>query len=256
MKRIYISTLVLLISTISYSQMGSFAFSVGVPQNDFRENTDAVGFGFDLSVAFPFDDDVPIYGGLDFNYMVYGRNAQREDLVAEIRTGGGTLLGSLDIPLEIVNTNSFFATHAFIRAVAPLDNIQPYAEGLIGFRYISTNTKILDRSSDGRYSDEDDNIIVRKTILDDFIFSYGFGGGFLVKLNDNVFIDLRANFFKGQRAEYFDGTDTEAWTVEFTGSEAAYDPANLQKGDLDFAAEARSSTTDLLVIKFGIAAKF
>jgi len=256
MKRIYTATFALLLVTLSHAQMGSLAFSVGVPQNDFRENTDAVGFGFDLSFAFPFDDDVPIYGGLDFNYMVYGRNAQREDLVAEIRTSTGTLLGQLDIPLEIVNTNSLFATHAFIRAVAPLDNIQPYAEGLVGFRYISTNTKILDRSDDGRYSDEDDNVIVRKTILDDFVFSYGFGGGFLVKLSRNVFIDLRADFFRGQRAQYFDGTDTESWNVEFTGSEAAYDPANLQKGDLDFATEARSSTTDLLVIKFGIAATF
>ena len=236
--------------------MGSLALSLGLPQGDFQENTDATGFGADLSFAFPFQKGVPVYMGIDFNYMVYGRNTQDEDLRADITTAGGTVLGSLDIPLRIVNTNSIFGTHAFVRAVAPLSNIQPYAEGLIGFRYISTNTKILDQSDDNRFSDDDDNVIVRKTILDDWIFSYGFGGGFLIKLKGALFLDLRVNYFLGQRAQFFDGSDTEAWNVQFTGSEAAYDPANLEKGDLDFDAIPRESTTDMLVIKFGITGKF
>ena len=256
MKKLLLATLVLFTSFFSIAQIGSLGFSVGVPRNDFRENTDANGFGFDLSIAFPFQKGVPIYAGIDFNYMVYGRNQQDEDLVAEIRSSQGTLLGQLDIPLRIVNTNSLFGTHAFVRAVAPLSNIQPYIEGLVGFRYISTNTKILDRSNDRRFSDEDDDVIVRKTILDDFVFSYGFGGGLMFKVSSNFFIDLRADYFRGERAQFFDGTDTEAWSVEFTGSEAAYDPANIQQGDLDFSTEARESTTDLLVIKFGVAAKF
>ncbi len=256
MKKLLLITSAIVTAYSGIAQIGSLGFSVGVPRNDFRENTDATGFGFDLSVAFPFQKGVPIYAGLDFNYMVYGRNAENEDLVAEIRSSQGTLLGSLDIPLRIVNTNSLFGTHAFLRAVAPFSDIQPYAEGLIGFRYISTNTKILDRSNDRRFSEEDDDVIVRKTILDDFIFSYGFGGGLMFKVSPNLFVDLRLNYFQGERAQYFDGTDTEAWSVEFTGSEAAYDPSNIQKGDLDFSTEARESTTDLLVIKFGVAAKF
>ncbi len=256
MKKLLLINTLIFISFTGVAQFGSLGFSVGVPRNDFRENTDANGFGFDLTVGFPFQKGVPIYAGLDFNYMVYGRNAQNEDLVAEIISSQGTLLGQLDIPLRIINTNSLFGTHAFIRAVAPLDGIQPYAEGLIGFRYISTNTRIEDRSNDRRFSDDDNDLIVRKTILDDFVFSYGFGGGLMFKVSPNLFIDLRLNYFRGERAQFFDGTDTEAWSVEFTGSDAAYDPANIQKGDLDFSTEARESTTDLLVVKFGVAAKF
>lgn len=243
-----IATCLLLIATISYGQMGSLAISLGFPQNEFQENTDAVGFGLDLSAAMPFQDGVPIYFGLDLNYMIYGRNADHEDLFANVTSSNGTLLTTIEIPLKIVNTNSLFGTHAFIRAVAPFDNVQPYAEGLIGFRYISTNTKILDRSPDRIYSSDDDDVIVRKTVLDDFIFSYGYGGGVMIQLNSVMSLDFRVDFFKGQRAEYFDGTDTEAWSVEFTGA----DPTNIQQGDLDFSTETRKSTTDMLVFKFGV----
>ena len=239
-----------------FAQMGSLALSVGLPQNEFRDNTNATGFGGDLSVAFPFQQGMPLYFGIDFNYMVYGRNVDNEDLSAELRTSDGILLETLTIPLKIVNTNSIFGTHAFMRAVAPFSNVQPYAEALLGFRYISTNTKILDNSTDNRFSDEDDNVIVRKTILGDWIFSYGYGGGFLIKVAPNFFIDLRADYFKGQRAQYFDGEDTESWSVEFTGSAAAYDPSNLEKDDLQFESAPRESSTDLLVLKFGVTGKF
>ena len=245
----------LLISSLSFAQMGSLAVAVGVPQNEFRENTDATGFGVDLSVAFPLQKGFPISFGLDFNYLVYGSNSQNEDLVAEIKTTNGMFIDELIIPLKITNTSSIFGTHAFLRAQVPFELVQPYVEGLVGFRYISTNTKILDRSKDNRYSKENSNVIVRKTVLDDWIFSYGYGGGFMIKVRPDFFLDLRANFFRGQRAEYYDGDDTTAWSVEFVGTNT-YDPETLEKGDLDFETVARESTTDLLVFKFGMAFKF
>ena len=237
------------------AQMGSLALSFGLPQNDFKENTDATGFGGDLSFAFPFQKGTPIYLGLDINYMVYGRNARNEDLFATINDQNGNELARLDIPLRIVNTNSIFGTHAFIRGIIPLELIQPYGEVLFGFRYISTNTKILDRSSDRRWATEDDSdVIARETVLDDWLLSYGFGGGFLIKVGSNFFIDLRADFFKGQRAEYFDGEDTESWDVTFSGS--GFDEATVTGDDLTFDTQPRESTTDLLVLKFGVAMKF
>lgn len=255
MKKLLLTTFLAFGSFFCFSQMGTLALSVGIPQNSFRENTDAVGAGFDLSLAFPFQKGVPIYLGGDINYMVYGRNSSDEDLSAEIRDSNGNLIDELIIPLRIVNTNSIFGTHAFMRAVAPFELIQPYVEGLVGFRYISTSTKILDRSDDGRYSEEEDsNVISRKTVLDDWIFSYGYGGGFLIKIGQNGYLNLRADYFKGQRAEYYDGDDTESWNVEFTG--ANYDRDNVEGGDFQYETEPRESTTDLLTIKIGIAFKF
>ncbi|MEO9869984.1 hypothetical protein [Ekhidna sp.] len=254
MKKYYLSLILTCGFLLSSAQMGSFALSLGLPQNDFKANTDATGFGADLSLAFPFQKGVPVYLGLDFNYMVYGRNAQDEDLFATINDQNGAELARLDIPLRIVNTNSIFGTHAFIRGIIPLDMIQPYGEVLFGFRYISTNTKILDRSNDRRWAtEEDSDVISRETVLDDWILSYGFGGGFLIKVSSNFFVDLRANFFKGQRAQYFDGNDTESWEVTFSGSN--FDEATVTGDDLQFETQPRESTTDMLVIKLGVAFK-
>ncbi|MEQ9466265.1 MAG: hypothetical protein RLN88_02580 [Ekhidna sp.] len=255
MKKQLLTSTLLLASICSFAQWGSFDLTFGLPRNEFRENTDATGFGADLSFGVPFQKGFPVSFGLDLNYIVYGRNAQDEDLTADV-IANNQVIASLNIPLRIVNTNSIFGTHALIRAQAPFELVQPYVEGLIGFRYISTNTKILDRSNDGRYSDNDDNVISRETVLDDWIFSYGYGGGFMIKVGAKFFIDIRADFFKGERAKYYDGEDTEAWTVQFTGSAEDYDPDNLTPGDLTYENEPRESTTDLLMLKFGVAFKF
>ncbi|SNT20596.1 hypothetical protein SAMN05421640_2850 [Ekhidna lutea] len=255
MKKLITSLSIILISFSSYTQMGSLSLTFGLPQNEFRENTDATGFGGDLSLAFPFQKGVPIYLGGDINYMVYGLNSQDHDLTAEI-VANGQVIDELIIPLTVTNTNSIFGTHLFMRAVAPFELIQPYAEGLIGFRYISTNTKIIDRSDDRRWADDDDSdVISRKTVLDDWIFSYGYGGGFLIKVGPSVFVDLRADFFKGQRAQYYDGDDTESWTVEFNGDPNNYDRDTVTGDDLSYENQPRESTTDLLVLKFGVAFK-
>lgn len=256
MKRIILLICAFFSFILAEAQMASLGFSLGLPQNDFKKNTDATGFGGDLSLAFPFQKGTPVYLGLDLNYMIYGRNARNEDLFASVTAQDGTELARLDIPLRIVNTSSLFGTHAFIRGVIPLESIQPYGEVLFGFRYMSTNTKILDRSPDGRWSgDAEDDVISRATVLDDWILSYGFGGGFLIKVAPSVFIDLRANFFKGQRAEYFDGEDTESWEVSFSGDPSTFDSATVSGDDLTFDSQPRESTTDLLVIKFGVAFK-
>lgn len=257
MKKYLITSLLTFFSVYSFAQMGSLGFSLGLPQNDFKENTDATGFGGDLSIAFPFQQGTPIYLGVDINYMIYGLNKKDEELSAQITLSNGTPIGDpLIIPLRIVNTSSLFGTHAFIRAVAPFENIQPYGEVLFGFRYISTNVKIKDQSPDNRWSgDPDDDVILRETVLDDWILSYGFGGGFLIKAGSNFYIDLRADFFKGQRAQFFDGEDTEAWNIEFSGDPTSFDANTVGGDELTFETAARESTTDLLVIKFGVAFK-
>lgn len=259
MKKIILLTLAFTAfwSTASYGQIVNLDFSLGLPQGDFNENTDATGFGGDLSIGFPFQKSVPVYLGLDLNYMVYGVNAENIDLSAEVKDQNGAILASLPIPLRVVNTNSLFGTHLFVRAVAPLEAIQPYGEVLFGFRYISTSTRIEDRSDERRWAKDPDNsnLISRKTVLDDWVLSYGFGGGFMIKVAPNFFIDLRADYFRGQRAKFFDAKDTESWTVTITNLNGA-DPKSINGDNLNLESEPRESTTDLLNIKFGVAFKF
>lgn len=240
----------------TFAQWGSFDLSLGLPRNEFRENTDATGFGADLSFGIPFQKGFPVSFGLDFNYIIYGANSKDETLSAQITLADGTPIGpSLDIPLRIKNTNSIFGTHALIRAQAPFELVQPYVEGLVGFRYISTNVKIKDLSDDGRWSERDDNVIVRETVLDDWVFSYGYGGGFMIKIGPKFYLDVRADYFKGERAKYFDGEDTESWNIEFSGDPSSFDPDTVGGDSLEFETVARESTTDLLMIKFGVAFK-
>ena len=143
MKKHVLISLSLLITSLSYAQIGSLSLSLGLPQNSFKENTDAVGFGGDLSLAFPFQKGVPVFLGVDLNYMVYGTNARNEDLFATINDQNGAEIARIDIPLRIVNTNSIFGTHLFIRAQAPFSGIQPYAEVLGGFRYICASASAV-----------------------------------------------------------------------------------------------------------------
>lgn len=256
MKKLATLFCLLLIASTSMAQFGSLALSLGLPQNEFRQNTDATGFGGDLTFGIPFQKGAPIFFGLDFNYLVYGSNSMDETLRAQITLANGTPIGNpLEIPLQIRNTNSIFGTHAFIRVQGPFELVQPYIEGLVGFRYISTNTKIVDLSDDNRWSEPDDNVIVRETVLDDWVFSYGYGGGFMIKMGPSIFLDLRADFFKGQRAQYFDGDDTSSWNIEFSGDPTTFDEATVTGDSLSFETVARESTTDLLMLKLGIAFK-
>lgn len=261
-KHLLISIFTLSIIMTTNAQMGSLSFSLGLPQGDFKENTDATGFGGDLSFAFPFQKGTPIYLGLDINYMVYGRTDENLDLSANVTAPNGTVLASLPINLRVVNTNSLFGTHAFIRGIIPLDNIQPYGEALFGFRYISTSTRIEDRGEERRWARDPDesNLISRETVLDDWLLSYGFGGGFLIKIAPKVFLDLRANYFFGQRAQYFDSEDTSSWEVTLSDIGTISDPNdqnidNIDGDNLELGSVPRESTTDLLEIKFGIAFK-
>ncbi|MBV6645440.1 MAG: hypothetical protein KI790_08315, partial [Cyclobacteriaceae bacterium] len=186
-KLIYLVLPMIVCGELSAQQLG-FQINVGVPHDEFKEKTDAVGVGGKINLLFPIAPDNPISIGGDLNYIIYGFNSQREDLRAEIRSGN-TIIETIEIPLRIENTNSILGFHGMMR-VDPFDGpVRPYLQGLFGFRYISTNTKIIDRSWNNRWSSEDDNVIVRRTNLEDFTFSYGFGGGLMFQINGNVYLD-------------------------------------------------------------------
>lgn len=227
---------------------------VGAPYNEFRENTDAIGFGIAGNFFVPFGPGVPLAFGIEAGYMEYGRNSQEETLTAEIRVGN-TVIDRLDIPLEIETTNSIIHGHAVLRASAPFPFVQPYIEGRAGVRYIATRTKVLDNSPDFRFSNPDtqDRTIVEKTNLDDYVFSYGGGGGFLVQLVPSLYLDLRVSYLRGGEAEYYDGDDTAQWEVVFTGSN--FDPQNVDGDDLDINADPKQSETDMFFFTVGVSFK-
>ena len=144
-----------------------------------------------------------------------------------------------------------------MRITAPTDGIRPYFEGLFGFRYISTSTRIEERD-DGFWNnnDDDDNVLVRKTNLGDCVLSYGGGGGLQFKIGKDAYLDFRAYYLLGGKAKFFDGSDTKSWDVTFTDLEENYDPDNIDSDDFTFGSTPRESTTDMLMVQIGATFKF
>ena len=233
----------------SYAQQLGLGFVVGVPRNEFRLATEAKGYGLNLTALFPLGTDVVTFGG-NINYQIYGYNSNDQNLNADI-TANGSVIDRLTIPLTITNTNSILGAHAIMRITAPTGAVRPYFEGLFGFRYISTTTKIEDEENFWKSNDDDDNVLVKRTNLDDWILSYGGGGGLQIELSENMYLDFRAYFLLGSEAEFYDGQDTKQWDIEFTGS-GQYDKNNLDRNDFEFGATPRKSTTDMLMFQLGL----
>ena len=141
--------------------------------------------------------------------------------------------------------------HGMMRITAPIKAVRPYVEGLFGFRYIHTSTKIVD--VDYNWTDDgDDNVLLRKTNLDDWILSYGGGGGLQFQLKENMYLDFRADYLLGSKANFYDASDTKNWEIKFTSDPSTYDQNNVNKNDLDISSTPRSSTTDMLNFHLGV----
>ena len=235
--------------TVSYAQQFGIGVVVGVPQNEFRIATEAEGYGLNASIMGKLGTRIVTFGA-NLNYMIYGRNDQDHDLTADI-TFGNTVIDRLVIPLRVINTNSIFGFHGHMRVTAPTKIIRPYIEGLLGFRYISTTTRIEDR--DNFWDDgDDDNVIIRRTNIDDWIFSYGGGGGLQFEIGNDIYLDFRAYYLLGSEAEFYDGSDTENWEIEFGSNPQEFDKDNIDKDDFTFDAMPRRSTTDMMMFQLGV----
>jgi hypothetical protein len=242
---------ILLVAGTAVAQQAGIGFTVGIPRNEFREATNAEGYGLNLTALF---GNGPVNLGFQTDYQIYGLLYRNYDLYADIYAGN-TVIDRIWIPVTVVNTNSIFGLHANLRVTTPTKDVRAYFEGLFGFRYISTSTRIEDNTWNNRYSDPDDDVIVRKTNLADIVLSYGGGGGLQFRLNKSSYLDLRAYYLRGGKAYFYDGDDTKKWRVTFSGDPETYDPDTVDGGDLSFDASPKYSTTDMLMLQLGIVFK-
>jgi hypothetical protein len=226
----------------------NLAFQVGVPIGEFRENTEAVGAGFKAGLFVPFADNIPVYFGLDFGYMVYGANTQFVNENLQVTASNGAVLGSIPINLRVQTNNNLINGHAVLRLKAPLANVQPYVDGLIGLNYLYTRTKILDETS---------NVINAQTQEQSVVLSYGGAFGLQIKLSENFRLDARGVYLIGGKARYYDRSQTSLWSVGFSGSN--FNPTNPNPDDLDLItpdAVSKQSTTDMFIGTLGITLSF
>lgn len=176
---------------------GSFSFLIGIPQGEFRDNVDNPGFGIDVFGGLGIGAS-PVVLGLDFGFLIYGRERRSEPFSTTIP----------DVTVDVETTNNIVQSHFVLRLQPPDGMVRPYVDGLVGFKYLFTETRIEQE----RFVDEDP--IARSTNFDDFALSYGIGGGVDIDLyrprpdEQNkvalraVALRIGAQYLLGSQAEY------------------------------------------------------
>ena len=177
----------------SFAQTAGLNFTLGFPSGEFKNNVKRTGFGVsgEFLILTPSIQN-PFSIGLNLGFINYGSESRREPFSQTIP----------DVVVDVDRSNNIVNFHVLFELALPEGIIRPYAEGLFGGSYIFTETSIKSRG---------DEEVASSTNFDDFAWSYGAGGGFLIQVfsSDNpeekvssVFIDLKARYIYGSEAEY------------------------------------------------------
>ena len=227
-------SILLVFFSLSWAQspfQAGLNFSMGFPQTEFSENVDNVGFGLSGHFGYQIPRS-PVSIGATVGFLIYGRESRKEPLSTTIP----------DIIVDVVTTNNILTGHLLMR-VQPLASdaaIKPYLEGLFGFHYLWTQTKIED------WDDGDDDDISSKN-YDDAALSYGGGAGLMIQV------------YKGKKenSNGFYSVNIDVGVRYLFGGEAAY----LKEGDIireegKVIYSPSQSTTDLVTTMVGVSFNF
>ena len=206
---------------------GGLNFMAGFPQGEFKDNLDENGYG--LAGEFLYSPSIsPLGIGVSLGFMNYGEESRREPFSTTIP----------DVEVEVKTTNNIVMGHLLLRAQVKQGPIRPYAEGLVGFNYLFTETKIEDV--------DDEEEIASSTNLDDGVFSYGAGGGVMLRLYTgkvkktktlSILLNLGVRYILGGEAEYL-----KEGSIKRVNGRVVFDKIK--------------SKTDLLTARFGVAVEF
>jgi len=172
-------------------------FNVGVngvmlnPQGEFSHSMDENAFGVSINGSYKINE-TPFSIGADLGWSRYGSVSKTETLI-------------WPVSVEVTTNNDIVFGHLFGRFELDLGFLKPYAEMLMGFNYLFTNTEIEDIEDYG-----EDNI-ASVTHFEDAALNYGLNTGIMVKVleegNDNdtfkkLFFDFKIGYSLGDKAEY------------------------------------------------------
>lgn len=234
MRIVLISALLATISTMAIEGTGGFSLALGIPQNEFQENIDRLGFGVNFDIGIKINPYFAIGGA--FGLQGYGTEKRTEPFSTTIP----------DVFVEVTTNNNFMFFQLAPRVYAPIPFVTPYFEGRFGLNYLWTDTKIQNI----RGGEE----VASSTNFDDITHSYGGGGGLLIKVFEKsssekkkreskdspnaVFIDIRGIYAAGGEAEYL----KEGSIYRGTDGRILYDVSR--------------SRTDLLTVSAGVIIDF
>jgi len=211
---------------------GAGHFLLGFPQGEFKDNVDRIGYGVSGEFLYSFGP-TPVKIGASLGFLIYGRETREEPFSTTIP----------DVTVDVTTSNNVLLGHFLIRLQPRVGPIRPYLDGLVGFNYLFTQTKI--ESQEGQDQD-----IATSTNFDDFAFSYGGGGGIMIKVYDGtkkrkpskggltaVLVDARVRYLKGSEAEYLK-------------------EGSIGREDTEVTYDVIKSNTDLLTVQIGAIFEF
>jgi Outer membrane protein beta-barrel domain len=198
-------------------------FTTVIPTGEFKENVTNNGYGIGGNFLVRIGPS-PVSVGVDAGFTTYGSEEHREPLSPTIP----------ELELKVRTNNNIVLTHALVRVQPRTGNVRPYIDGLIGFKYLFTETSIFDDSGDEELASTNN--------FSDFAFSYGVGGGVQVRLGSlgrrgDISLDGKVRYLAGGRAEYLK-----------KGS------IRRENGNVFF--DVLSSRTDVVTVQVGITFRF
>ena len=212
---------------------GGLDFLLALPQNEFKENSNDAGFGLSLDLGYVIPK-LPVVAGISGGFATYGSRTFNVPFSSTVQL----------VNVELTTSNNIALGHLFLRFQPQDGMFRPYFEGLAGFHYLWTESKVEDE----RYEDSE---IAGSVNLDDIAFSYGAGAGVMFRVyrgetdqpgrGVEVFVNGRVRYLYGGEAKYF---NEDSITADANGApilEERY---------------AKESETDMMNIALGVSVRF
>ncbi|MCC7504243.1 MAG: hypothetical protein IT259_03030 [Saprospiraceae bacterium] len=240
------------VNTFQNGPVLDFNLALGFPAGEYSDATNDFGLGLNAALLFPVSKKVPILkAGVDFTALWTAWDTERIREQIEV-TLNGQVIDIIDLPMRVQTTNTILGGGAVLRVNAPVSSrIEPYVQGLVGFRRFATTIRVYDESDEGFFDTDENGLITTSTPLQDWIFSYGAGAGFQIKLNRQVFLHLGANYLLGGEADYYTKEDVKNFQFNFAGSGSAT-PGGLDPDDLDLDSRPSRSRTNMIQANIGV----
>lgn len=202
-------------------------FQVGLPQGAFQEAYDEVGFGGSMDLYFRIRQDMPLYAGINLSMM--GFEQLRRDFTV-------LLPGGFYGDYRLRASSNLFSGYGGLRIMPGSGGwLQPYAEGLIGFKnfYISKRLEARQDFFDNSWQEID-----RETD-GDWTLGYGGSAGLLFFFGQSgIALDLKCSYLAGKEVTFFklqDDIDEDAFVED---PFSAFDPVK--------------ATTNMLIPQIGV----
>lgn len=147
-----------------------------------REASEIWGGGFGMEAAFQINES-PIYLGGALDFTRYG---------SKVRKG----FHNADLPdVRYRHHNEMLRLLSIVR-IKPETQTRflPYADFNFGYSYVYTRARVFDR--------EFDEVVDEFFELDDFVFTYGFGGGIEYVIDEAISLDFHFRSTYSTRGDY------------------------------------------------------